>query len=80
MTTGENRPSIGAGGDGFIAIDRKAARWSAPTANALLVKLDAAGIGRDRLRLEKWTDGDHDHALSPKAVAEFEAALESRNQ
>lgn len=51
-------------------------RWFADTPEALIAKLDAEGIDRSRLRLDKWKDGPHDHALAPHAVAEFMAILD----
>ena len=43
-------------------------RWSAHTPGALVAKLDAEDIDRSRLRLDKWKDGPHDHALAPPAA------------
>lgn len=50
-------------------------RWYAHTPEDLIAKLDAEGIDRSRLRLDKYEDGPHDHALSYSAVAEFIAIL-----
>lgn len=50
-------------------------RWYADTPETLIAKLDAEGIDRSRLRLDKWEDGPHDHALAPHAVAAFIAIL-----
>ena len=50
-------------------------RWFANMPEALIAKLDAEGIDRLRLRLDKWGDGPHDHALAPHAAAAFIAIL-----
>lgn len=50
-------------------------RWYADAPEELIARLDAEGIDRSRLRLDKWEDGPHDHALAPHAVAEFIAIL-----
>lgn len=50
-------------------------RWSANTPEALIARFDAKGIDRSRLRLDKWENDPHDHALSPASVAAFIAIL-----
>lgn len=50
-------------------------RWYADTPEELIAILDAEGIDRSRLRLDKWEDGPHDHALASHAVTEFIAIL-----
>lgn len=50
-------------------------RWHADSPKELIAKLDADGIDRSRIRLDKWEDGPHDHALTPQATKEFTAIL-----
>ena len=67
--------SISQGSGVFIALGDFGNRWTAPTPETLIAKLDAEGIARSRLRLDRWEDGPHDHALSPQDAAEFAAIL-----
>ncbi len=67
--------SISQGSGVFIALDDFGNRWTAPTPESLIAKLDAEGIARSRLRLDRWEDGPHDHALSPRDAADFAVIL-----
>ena len=69
----DDRISIGYG-NCYIAIDGHGNDWRASTPEELIAKLDAAGISRRRLFLER-PEFNHDHTLDPKAVAEFVAIL-----
>lgn len=66
---------VARGVDVFIATDFVGNRWTAATPKSLLDKLDIEGIARSRLHLDRWEDGPHDHALSPREVAELIALL-----
>lgn len=76
MTMKDSTVSISQGGwRVYLALDDSGVKWSAPTPAELIAKMDAAGVDRSRLRLDKWLDGPHDHALDPVQVDEFIALL-----
>ena len=78
MFIGYSAVPLWGGGVGYIATRDHKRFWkdhSASTPEELIAKLDAAGIDRSRLRLDKWEDSAHDHALNPVQMTEFIALL-----